>query len=69
MAYREKICLEQDCQDAWEDMTKHVSHNEIVKFSYCPFCANQITARCSACGEYVNDAVYRFCPWCGERFE
>ncbi|MDR1396517.1 MAG: NOB1 family endonuclease [Desulfarculales bacterium] len=69
MAYREKICLEQDCQDAWEEMVKHVDHNEISRFSYCPFCANQITTRCSACNEYVNDAVYRFCPWCGERFE
>ena len=69
MAYREKVCLEQDCQEAWEELTNKIPVSELSRFSYCPMCANQLMARCSACNEYVNDTVYRYCPWCGEQFE
>jgi hypothetical protein len=67
MAFKEKICLEPECQEAWEKLSKLGAEN-LEGFSYCPFCSNQLMVRCSACNEYINDTIYNFCPWCGERF-
>lgn len=68
MAQKEKICLEQECQEPWEELGK-VSAEHMAAFAYCPFCANQLMVRCSSCNEFINDTVFSFCPWCGDKFE
>ena len=68
MAYKEKVCLEQECQEPWEELSE-VGSDKLSDFNYCPFCSNQLMVRCSSCNEYINDTVFSFCPWCGDRFQ
>ncbi len=68
MAYKEKTCLEQECQEPWEGL-RQLGLDKFANFNYCPFCSNQLMVRCSGCNEYVSDTVFNYCPWCGEHFE
>jgi predicted RNA-binding Zn-ribbon protein involved in translation (DUF1610 family) len=67
-AHKEKVCQEEICSDQWEALPLEVIKNA-GSFIYCPFCANEMVTRCSACGEAVHDFSFNFCPWCGTCFE
>ena len=67
-ARKEKVCEEETCIDQWDDLPPAVRDN-CATFVYCPFCANEMVIRCSACGENIHDFGFKFCPWCGAHFE
>jgi hypothetical protein len=68
MAHKENICQEQECAESWSALSEDV-RNHCTSFVYCPFCANEMVTRCSACGETLQDTDFNYCPWCGEQFE
>jgi hypothetical protein len=67
-ARKEKVCQEQECEEQWEQLEPQV-RKACMTFVYCPFCANEMVTRCSACGEAIADSDFQYCPWCGARFE
>ena len=67
-ARKEKVCQEQECEEQWDHLGPDIRKTSSA-FVYCPFCANEMVTRCSACGETVSDTDFQFCPWCGDRFE
>jgi predicted RNA-binding Zn-ribbon protein involved in translation (DUF1610 family) len=67
-ARKEKVCQEQDCADQWSELSVEV-RDQGRCFVYCPFCANEMVTRCSACGEAIHDTGFRYCPYCGVQFE
>ncbi|BEQ15584.1 hypothetical protein [Desulfoferula mesophila] len=66
-ARKEKVCQEQDCQEQWQDMPLE-AREQCGCFLYCPFCANEMITRCSACGEALHDTGFNYCPYCGAQF-
>ncbi|MCB2188934.1 MAG: hypothetical protein KQJ78_21140 [Deltaproteobacteria bacterium] len=66
-ARKEKVCQEEQCVEQWEEMPLELK-NGCAAFVYCPFCANEMITRCSACGESIHDVGFKYCPWCGARF-
>lgn len=67
-AKKEKVCQEEECVDLWAEMPEDV-RARCTSFVYCPFCANDMVTRCSACGETIHDVGFHYCPWCGVQFE
>jgi predicted RNA-binding Zn-ribbon protein involved in translation (DUF1610 family) len=67
-ARKTKTCQEESCAEQWSNLSPELK-DECTVFVYCPFCANEMITRCSACGEPINDVGYKFCPWCGVGFE
>ncbi len=67
-AQREKICREEECKEQWEQLPNSVK-DVCTKFVYCPFCANEMIVRCSACNEFIHEISFGYCPWCGIEFE
>lgn len=65
---KEKICQEEACQEQWESLTPEVRQG-CAAFIYCPFCANEMVTRCTACGETITDDHFQYCPWCGAAFQ
>lgn len=66
-AHKEKVCREEACTEQWEQLPPQVREHS-GSFIYCPFCANEMIIRCSACGEELMDDKYHYCPWCGAHF-
>ena len=63
----EKICLDNDCQEAWIEVQDKLS--DLLKdFVYCPYCSEELHIQCSVCRESLSNKDYRFCPWCGAEF-
>lgn len=67
-ARKEKVCQEQDCAEGWSGLSQEL-RDQCAVFSYCPFCANELVVRCSACGEALQGSEFNYCPWCGVEFE
>ncbi len=67
-AHKEKVCQEHDCAEQWQELTSE-ARDQCASFIYCPFCANEMITRCSACGEGIHDTGFNFCPYCGSGFE
>lgn len=67
-ARKDKVCQEIECEEAWANLNEDV-RNTGTAFQYCPFCANEMVTRCSVCHETISDTEFRFCPWCGVKFE
>jgi predicted RNA-binding Zn-ribbon protein involved in translation (DUF1610 family) len=67
-ARKEKVCQEEMCAEDWEKLDPEV-RKSCAAFVYCPFCANEMVTRCSACGETIHDFSFSYCPWCGSQFE
>ncbi|MDR1081995.1 MAG: NOB1 family endonuclease [Deltaproteobacteria bacterium] len=38
------------------------------RFTYCPYCAEELMLVCHSCGEQLDNTDYKFCPWCGVKF-
>ncbi|MDY6851773.1 MAG: hypothetical protein SV487_06840 [Thermodesulfobacteriota bacterium] len=67
-AKAEKICLDNECAEAWSKMPADVAQYA-ANFVYCPYCAEELHIQCSACKEALSSKDYKFCPWCGAEFE
>ncbi|ADK84772.1 hypothetical protein Deba_1404 [Desulfarculus baarsii DSM 2075] len=68
IARKEKVCQEEACAENWEQLGEDWAA-KCASFVFCPFCANEMITRCSACGEAIHDIGFKFCPWCGAQFE
>jgi predicted RNA-binding Zn-ribbon protein involved in translation (DUF1610 family) len=64
----EKICHDTDCCEKIAELPQDVQ-SEFKRFIYCPFCAEELTLICQHCREQLNSTEYKFCPWCGVKFE
>jgi predicted RNA-binding Zn-ribbon protein involved in translation (DUF1610 family) len=64
----EKICLDNECQDHWNELPAELARFT-SKFVYCPFCSEELNLQCSACKESLTSKDYKFCPWCGLQFQ
>ncbi len=68
IARKQKACQEEQCSEQWGNLSPEL-RDQCTSFTYCPFCANEMLIRCSACHEPLQDTNYKFCPWCGVSFE
>ena len=68
MAKLEKVCLDHECHEIWE---KHSGEVEMAakNFVFCPYCSEELHIQCSACQEALSNKDYKYCPWCGAKFE
>ena len=63
----DKVCQEADCAEKIAGLSPE--QKELFKtFTYCPYCAEEMTLICNSCHEQLNSADYKFCPWCGAEF-
>lgn len=63
----ERICQDTECADKFTALTPE--QRELFKtFTYCPYCAEEMTLVCSNCHEQLSSTDYKFCPWCGAKF-
>ena len=64
----DKICQETDCSEKISELTPEQRYL-FKKFTYCPYCAVEMTLVCNRCHEQLSSADFKFCPWCGALFE
>ncbi|MDR1608927.1 MAG: hypothetical protein LBT38_11045 [Deltaproteobacteria bacterium] len=64
----EKICHESECAEKIATLSSD-EHNLFKTFTYCPYCAEELSLVCQACKEELNNNEYKFCPWCGAKFQ
>ncbi|MDR0881027.1 MAG: hypothetical protein LBP55_00555 [Candidatus Adiutrix sp.] len=63
----DKICLETDCGEKMATLTP--DQRLLFKhFTYCPYCAEEMTLVCNNCHEQLTSADFKYCPWCGAEF-
>jgi len=63
----DKVCQETDCAEKMADLTSE--QKQLFKsFTYCPYCAEEMTLICNTCHEQLTSADFKFCPWCGSEF-
>lgn len=67
-ARKQKICSDPKCREDWEELGERCA-GKAMDFSYCPFCAEELSIHCSVCHETLADTSYQYCPWCGKGFE
>ncbi|MDR2612772.1 MAG: hypothetical protein LBG06_08095 [Deltaproteobacteria bacterium] len=63
----EKTCHDNECLEKINSL----STDQVAlfkKFTYCPFCAEELVLICQSCREQLDSAEYKFCPWCGVKF-
>ena len=61
-ARKEKVCQEEACSENWETPHSRSPRKVAPTFVYCPFCANEMVTRCSACGEAIHDFGFHYLP-------
>jgi predicted RNA-binding Zn-ribbon protein involved in translation (DUF1610 family) len=64
----EKICHDNDCAEKIAALSPD-SYTLFKSFTYCPYCAEELSLVCQSCREELNNSEYKFCPWCGAKFE
>jgi uncharacterized CHY-type Zn-finger protein len=64
----EKICHENECAEKIATLTPE-DYRLFKSFTYCPYCAEELSLVCQSCREELNNHEYKFCPWCGAKFE
>ncbi len=64
----ERICLNNECAEKWSKLPEEIM-KQARDFIYCPFCSEEMNLHCSVCQEPLSNKDFRFCPWCGCRFE
>jgi predicted RNA-binding Zn-ribbon protein involved in translation (DUF1610 family) len=63
----EKICHDNECSEKIAGL--RADQLELFKkFTYCPFCSEELILICHNCREQLNSTDYRYCPWCGVKF-
>ncbi len=63
----DKVCQETDCAEKMAALTPE--QKQLFKtFTYCPYCAEEMTLICNNCHEQLTSADFKFCPWCGSEF-
>ncbi|MDR2353503.1 MAG: hypothetical protein LBF22_10180 [Deltaproteobacteria bacterium] len=63
----EKICHDSECAEKISALTPDYA-TLFKKFTYCPFCSEELVRICQNCKEELDSADYKFCPWCGAKF-
>ncbi|KXS56234.1 MAG: hypothetical protein AMR96_03810 [Candidatus Adiutrix intracellularis] len=63
----DKICQETDCTEKIAELTPE-QRNWFKSFTYCPYCAEEMTLVCHNCHEQLTSSDFKFCPWCGAGF-
>ncbi|MDR1050570.1 MAG: hypothetical protein LBP95_05710 [Deltaproteobacteria bacterium] len=64
----EKICQDSECSERISALNP--DQQKLFKtFTYCPYCAEELTFICHSCREQLNSSDYKFCPWCGAQFD
>ncbi|MDR3205385.1 MAG: hypothetical protein LBV23_11725 [Deltaproteobacteria bacterium] len=63
----EKICHDNDCSEKISSLSPEYS-TLFKTFTFCPYCAEELTLICQNCREQLNSSEYKFCPWCGVKF-
>ena len=63
----EKICHDSECADKISNLKPEFS-NLFKTFTYCPYCAEELTLVCQSCKEQLNSGENKYCPWCGAKF-
>ena len=63
----DKVCQETDCAEKMAELSPE--QKQLFKsFTYCPYCAEEMTLICNSCHEQLTSADFKFCPWCGSEF-
>ncbi|MDR1546413.1 MAG: hypothetical protein LBU12_06840 [Deltaproteobacteria bacterium] len=63
----EKICHDSECSEKIASLKPE--HVTLFKtFTYCPYCAEELTLVCQSCREQLNSSEFKYCPWCGVNF-
>lgn len=63
----DKTCQEHDCGEKMAGLT--AEQKELFKcFTYCPYCAEEMTLVCNNCHEQLTSGDFKYCPWCGAEF-
>ncbi|MDR2460082.1 MAG: zinc-ribbon domain-containing protein [Deltaproteobacteria bacterium] len=63
----EKNCHDSECTEKIAGLTSE-QKDLFKKFTYCPYCSEELILICQNCREQLDSPDYRFCPWCGARF-
>jgi predicted RNA-binding Zn-ribbon protein involved in translation (DUF1610 family) len=70
----EKTCHDNECIEKIASLQTSLQNHQtdqaalFKKFTYCPFCAEELVLICQNCREQLDSTEYKFCPWCGVRF-
>jgi predicted RNA-binding Zn-ribbon protein involved in translation (DUF1610 family) len=64
----EKICHDSDCAEKIGHL-KVEQQNLFKTFTYCPYCAEELMLVCQSCREQLNSSEFKYCPWCGVKFD
>jgi predicted RNA-binding Zn-ribbon protein involved in translation (DUF1610 family) len=64
----EKMCHDSDCAEKINHL-KPEQQKLFNTFTYCPYCAEELMLVCHSCREQLNGNEFKFCPWCGVKFE
>ncbi|MDR0355446.1 MAG: hypothetical protein LBJ64_06880 [Deltaproteobacteria bacterium] len=64
----EKICQDAECAEKIASLSE-AEQNLFKTFTYCPYCAEDLTFVCHTCREQLTSSEYKFCPWCGVKFD
>lgn len=64
----EKTCLDTQCQESLSEMPEEFALWS-SKFTYCPFCSEELHIQCAACKEPLTNTEFKYCPWCGVGFD
>ena len=64
----DKICQESECAEKMNGLDQ--GQQDLFKsFTYCPYCAEEMTLACHSCHEQLLSGDFKYCPWCGAEFE
>jgi predicted RNA-binding Zn-ribbon protein involved in translation (DUF1610 family) len=64
----EKICHDGDCNEKIAALNPE--QTKLFKtFTFCPYCAEELTLICQTCREQLSSNEFKFCPWCGAKFD
>jgi predicted RNA-binding Zn-ribbon protein involved in translation (DUF1610 family) len=63
----EKNCRDSECREKLSSLTTD-EMALFTKFTYCPFCSEELILVCQNCREELDNPDYHFCPWCGVKF-
>ncbi|MDR1039413.1 MAG: hypothetical protein LBR80_04465 [Deltaproteobacteria bacterium] len=63
----EKTCHDNECVEKIASLPTDQA-TLFKRFTYCPYCAEELVLICQNCREQLDSTEYKFCPWCGVKF-